>query len=584
VTVRALYGQAAMSPRHGATTLVVAAALVAGGCSDDGGGNGASGPREPAQAAVVVNADVWTGDLEGTQAEAFAYDGDGELVAVGTEAEARAAAGAEADEIDAGGNMVLPGFQDSHVHVPEAGINETLCYLPPIASMDRYEALAADCAAERPDDEWVRAVGPSLYDLPREGALPIDVLDRAVPDRPALILDDLGHAVWANSLALEAAGVTEDDPDPQGGVFDRDPASGRLTGLLLENAQHRVRDVAAADPGAVYAGLRTALGRLARNGVTTVSDAGGFWAQGHTDAWERALDEGALTVRAVNSLYLYPDRDVDAQLDEFADRYRGDPDSLLRFDTAKIYLDGILDLTTAALVDPYLEPEDPSLSRGFAYFDPDELTRYAEELHDLGFQFNFHVIGDGAARTALDTVEALDAPDVRDRHHRATHLYLVHPDDVGRFAGLGVVADFQQSPFAIDAGYRESLAPLIGPRAERLIPTRELVEAGALVTLSSDWDADPLSPLGTIERAVTRDTQAVADVETAVRMMTLDAARALRHDDRTGSIEVGKQADFVIVDRDLFAIAPDDVDEAKVLLTAVAGREVWRDPTLRVGN
>ena len=556
-----------------AVLLVVTTALA--GCTSSGDQGGAAGGSD-ADVTVVTGGDVYTLDPSQPWAEAFAYDRDGVIVAVGTEDEVLQAAGDDPRVIDVGGNMVLPGFQDPHVHVPEAGINEEQCLLPPGESLETYEALVADCAAERPDDTWVRAAGASLFDLRETDELPIDVLDRAVPDRPALILDDLGHAAWTNSAGLEAAGIAEDDADPQGGILLRDPATGRLTGLLLENAQQPVRNAAALDDDANYEGLLVALEELARNGITAVSDAGGYWGQGHPAAWQRALDEGTLTVRAANALYVYPDLPVEAQLDELAGRFSDDPDSLLRFDTAKIYIDGILDLGTAAVVEPYLVPPDPAFPSGFEYFTADQLQTYVTELHRIGYRIHFHVIGDAATRIALDAVAAIPADDVADRRHRTTHTYLVHPDDVARFAELGVIADFQVGPDAIDPAYHRDLAGLIGPTAFDLIPVATMLEAGASVTLSSDWDADPLPPLGTIERALTRESNAVADLAEAISLVTLDAAFALGHEDTTGSIEVGKFADYVVVDRNLFDVDPADIDEIQVLLTALAGEETYR--------
>ena len=406
--------------------------------------------------------------------------------------------------------------------------------------------------------------------------MPIDVLDRAIPDRPALILDDLGHAIWTNSLGLEAAGIGPEDPDPQGGVLHRDPTSGRLTGLLLEDAQQLVRNAAAASDESNYRGLLTALRDLSKNGVTSVSDAGGYWAQNHPAAWQRALDDGALTVRASNSLYVYPDLNMDAQLAEFEHRFSADSD-MLRFDTAKIYVDGILDLGTASLLEPYDVPHDPLYPSGFNYFRPDQLQTYVSELHAMGYRVNFHVIGDAAVRDALDAVEAIvDDPDaIADRRHRATHVYLVHPDDVGRFAQIGVVADFQQSADAIDPFYFDYLADFIGSRAYDLIPTGQLIDAGAPVSLSSDWDAGPLPALGTMQRSLMRDTNAVPDLETAIALHTIDAAYALGHDDTTGSITVGKFADFVILDQNLFDIDLASIDKTKVLATYLAGNATY---------
>ncbi len=556
--------------------LVIAAACLTVGCTSEATDRSLVTPGEGTET-VVVNALVYTVDDRQPWAEAFSYDGEGVIVAVGTEAEAIAAVPGDAQIIDAGGNLILPGFQDAHVHVPEAGINLEVCFLPDGLSLDDYEELASECAEEQAGEAWVRAAGASLFDLRDSEELPIDALDRAVPDRPALVLDNLGHAVWTNTLGLAAAGIGQDDPDPQGGVFHRDD-QGRLSGLLLEDAQQLVRNVAAPDDETNYRGLLTALDELARNGVTTVSDAGGYWGQNHPAAWERAEAEGTLTVRAYNSLYVYPDLDFDEQLAIFEQRFSSDGNALLRFDTAKVYVDGILDLGTASLIDPYDEAVDAKYPNGFEYFTDDLLFDYADALHRLGYRINFHAIGDRAVRNALDAVEAIEdgREAIADRRHRSTHTYLVHPDDLARFGQLGVVADLQQSEDAVATDYHEFLSEFIGERAFDLIPTAGLIEAGATVTLSSDWDAGPLPPLGTIERSLTREANAVSDVETAVAMATIDAAYALGHEDMTGSIELGKYADYVILDRNIFEVDTENIDDAETLLTVVGGKPVYR--------
>lgn len=166
------------------------------------------------------------------------------------------------------------------------------------------------------------------------------------------------------------------------------------------------------------------------------------------------------------------------------------------------------------------------------------------------------------------------AENVRSRHHRLTHAYLIAPSDYARFAELGVVVDFQQGPDSIDPDYHEDLTELIGDRSFDLIPTQALVDAGAHVILSSDWDTDPLSPVATIGRALTRPTQAMRDVEHAARMVTIDTAEALGHDDTTGSIEVGKFADMVLLDQDIFSIDPEAIAATRVLVTWLNGRVV----------
>ena len=568
--------------RHVPQVGLVAACLLVGACYSSS--RSAEAPardvhRDTSAAVTVVrNARVYTVDPKQQWAEAFGYDTKGRILAVGDEDAVLNRAGANPELIDAGGHLVLPGFQDPHVHVPEAGINEGLCFIESGHTLREYGTLARRCAEEQPDSSWVRAAGPSMAELVESNDLPIDVLDRAIPDRPALILDDLGHAVWTNTLGLRAAGIGPNDPDPQGGIYDRDPDTGRLTGLLLENAQQRLRNAAAVDDATADRGMRSALHELARNGITSISDAGGFWAQHHTEAWERADRAGALTVRASNALYLYPDLPIDQQLAEFQKRFLDDPGRLLRFNTVKIYVDGILDQGTAAMLAPYDHPPNPAHPNGFFYFPRDQLNVYVNALYAMGYRMHFHAIGDAATRAALDAVEAIDAPpaDVAARRNRITHTYLIDPVDIPRFAHLGVIADFQEGPESTSTAYHEELATIIGDRAFDLIPVRKLLDVGAHVSLSSDWDADPLSPFGTVERSLTREANAVDSVRTAVRLVTLDAAYALGQDTTTGSITVDKFADYTIVDQNLLDIDPHRISDTKVLLTVLAGDETYR--------
>ena len=192
---------------------------------------------------------------------------------------------------------------------------------------------------------------------------------------------------------------------------------------------------------------------------------------------------------------------------------------------------------------------------------------------------NFHVIGDRAVREALDAIESIDdsRKNIAARRHRTTHTYMVDEADIARFAELGVVADLQVGVGSTDLGYHEYLAEFVGDRAFGLLPVPQLHEAGAVVTLSSDWDADPLSPLGIIENALTRESNALDDLHTAISMVTLQAAYALGHDDITGSIEVGKSADFVVLDQNLFEIAENAIGATRVLMTVLAGQTIWRD-------
>lgn len=530
----------------------------------------------------IVNAEIYTLNNAEPWAESFAYSEAGRILAVGSRefvtAELARHSKIPAIIIDVQGSFILPGFQDTHVHVPEAGINESLCLLPARVPVARYEKLIRQCAAEQNNDQWVRAAGVSLYALRNAKPSPLEILDRAMPNRPVMILDDLGHAVWTNSIGLQLAGIKSDDPDPQGGVFHRDTQTGALTGLLLEDAQQRVRNAATPTDDVIYAGLLSSLEVLAENGITTVSDAGGYWKQRHMLAWQRAAAQGEISVRAANSLYLYPSMDEQEQLKSLQKYFDNNANDWLRFDTVKIYIDGILDLGTAAMLSKYQSPPDSRYPNGFSYFSRQQLNRYVNALHEIGYRMEFHVIGDAAVRIALDAVEQInDSPDaIARRRHRTTHTYLVDRKDITRFKTLGVVADFQVGKASTDIGYLDELSGLIGEQAYELLAVDDFINEGVRISISSDWDADPLSPVGIIENALTRDSHAIENLHDAVHAVTLGAAYALGHDDMTGSIEAGKQADYVVLDQNIFDVKTTEISASSVLLTVVGGEEVYR--------
>lgn len=527
---------------------------------------------------LVFNARVYTVDEKRPWAEAFFVNKSGVIEFVGDKENAFKAAEKNARKLNAKGKFIMPGFQDPHIHVPEAGINELQCVIDRGKSVRAYANRAFKCA-KGDKRQWVRASGPSLYNLLNTTELPIDVLDEVIPNRPVYILDDLGHALWANTLALRLAGIAENDTDPQGGAYHRDERTGRLSGLLLENAQHKVRDAGWEGFNAVYDGLARSLKTLAKNGITSISDAGGYWTRKFPEAFRLVELQGRMSVRARNALYVFPDKDFDEQMSILKQLFQKQSTMLGRITTAKIYVDGILEYGTAALLSPYDRPPNKDYPKGFFYFKRNVLFQYALELHKVGFQLHFHAIGDAAVREALDAVEHVmnntSKTSVRDRRHRITHAYLINPNDYARFVDMGVVADFQVGPDTISEAYAEELKATIGTRARSIAPVSALLQAGAKVSLSSDWDADPLSPLGTIQRSLTRPRFAVQDVATAIRLTTLNAAYALHQDNTTGSISVGKNADFVMLSHNLLKVKSSRIAKTRVLLTAVNGRIVY---------
>lgn len=480
---------------------------------------------------------------------------------------------------------MLPGFQDAHVHAVEAGINESLSLLPQFGTAAQYRAALQQAVTEQPGSasDWVIGAGVNMAALLETIASPLALIDEEIPHRPAVILDDLGHGAWANSLALAAVGFDQLTDNPPGGIIDVD-TSNRLTGIIFESASQNLVDASqpptTANLDFAYQSFLHVLETFARHGITTISDAGGYWPRGHQQVWARAENENQLSVRANNALYVYPEKEFDQQVAEIIRLRTNDPNALVRFNQVKIYTDGILSQTTAAMLAPYEPAALPALAapNGFTYFDPTTLNQYAAAFDAAGFQLHFHATGDRGTRLALDAIaHAQTANNSTGKRHRITHVFMVDAADVPRFAQLGVYADFQLTSTSLTDENLADVEFLIGPRAAAYLPARTLLDAGVDLTLSSDFDADELSPFIKIEGVVTRPTQNIPDVATAIRLMTLEPAKLLHHEDKTGSLEIGKLADLIIVDRDILTVPVHQISEAKVLLTLLGGQEVYRD-------
>lgn len=523
-------------------------------------------PQSTCASLLLFNGRIYTVDANNPWAQALWINDDGMIAAVGGSTE-QVMSNTTTTMIDLQQRLVLPGFQDAHLHAVEAGINAQLCYIPEDARIQDVEFYFDDCpdGGMFADQGWIVGAGIDVGLLLEEleynvnAQYPLTVLDRAYPETPVLILDNLGHGAIANSRAMEAVGYDTLNGNPPGGIIVRDEFTNELTGIVLENAQQPLRDAAfpptQANQQVAYDSLLEALELFNQNGITTVSDAGGFYRQAQTEVWARAQQEGVLTVRASNALYVYPDEPLATQLEKLTSRYSNDPNALVRSNQAKIYVDGILSLLTGALYEPYeaslgLDAQD---QRGLEYFgDSETLFNIAKTLSNAGFQLHFHVTGDRGAGLALDAIEQSNTTF---GPHRLTHCYLVDESDRGRFAALTAVADFQLAPSSVDVSYADFMADLIGTtRASQLLPALEIWEAGGLVVLSSDYDADVFSPIAKIQTVLTRpDGRSFPSVESVIPLMTLNPAILLQHDDKAGSLEVGKAADLVVLDKDILS-------------------------------
>jgi predicted amidohydrolase YtcJ len=534
---------------------------------------------------LIVIGDVYTMDASAPKAEAIAVAG-GRLVFVGDARRARALLRRGGRTIKlAPGQTVLPGFVDSHVHMIEGGVQQRDCPIQP-PEPKTYEELAAAievCAAALPPEKaWLIGNGwaAALFDKlgPRK-----EDLDALVPDRPAVIYEDGGHSAWLNSAAFLAAGIGPDTEDPlPNGRIERQPGSREPSGTLRE--QPAMDLVEAHIPQRTDEEYADALAIGQRHlhgfGITLVQDAQvnpRFLA-----AYHAAATSGVLTMKVVAAQETDPLRPA-SQVDELIERSRSVSAGRLTASSAKIFLDGVLEGSTAALLEPYEGSDD----RGTPNWSASALTKIALRLDAAGFQIHMHGIGDRAIREGLDALAAVRAANgPSDLRHHIAHVELVDPADIPRFAELGVFANFQPFWMFADASIEQSVEPLIGPeRTARLYEIRSFEQAGTRIVAGSDWPVSTANPFLAIQVGMTRRDPMDANasvwnpaqrvsLDTLLRAYTIEGA-TLNHRERdTGSLEVGKAADFIILDRDLFAIPPEDIGETRVLATFVDGVQV----------
>jgi len=523
---------------------------------------------------------------EGRTATAVAVTGD-RITAVG-HAEVRDLAGPGTQVVDLAGRLLLPGFQDAHVHPVPAGLELTQCDLTGTKTAQDTLGAVRAYAEAHPEREWITGGGWSMEAF--EGGTPTrELLDSVVPDRPVYLPNRDHHGAWVNSRALELAGITRDTPDPADGRIERD-ASGEPAGTLQEGAMQLVgRLTPPTTPGDRLAALLHAQRHLHALGITAWQDAivGKFAGMADpSDAYLTAARDGSLTARVVGALWWDRERGAE-QIPELAERRAALSHGRFRAGSVKLMLDGVAETGTAALLDPYLDKCGCATgNRGASFIDPDQLPKYVTELDALGFQCHFHALGDRAVRNALDAVEAArEANGPSDTRPHLAHLQVVHPDDVARFARLGAVANIQPLWAAHEPQMDELTIPFLGPeRALWQYPFGALLRSGATLAAGSDWPVSSPDPLQGIHVAVNRVEPGSAGpvflpgerigLAEALTAYTAGSAYA-NHLDDTGRVAAGALADLVVLDRDPFAAPPEEIAETRVAHTYVGGAEVY---------
>ena len=522
------------------------------------------------------------GALTDTTATAVAVGG-GRVLALGDERQAREWASPATTFYDAAGGLVMPGFNDAHMHLRHGAIALDRLDLFGLTSLDAVQAAIAEYAAGRGDDAWVAGRGWIYAAFP--GGMPRrEQLDAVVPDRPAYFECFDGHSGWANSRALEAAGITAETPDPPEGAIVRD-AAGRPTGALKERAAELVDDlVPLPDEDRMRALVIEALKRAAGLGITAVQDA---WGRPDELRLLRSLSaDDRLPIRFRQSFEMLPrlgGAGHAERLDEFEVARAEAPDSpRLRTGILKSFLDGVVEARTAYLLEPYPGTD----SRGDPRWEEDELREAVAVAHARGWQVELHAIGDAAVRQALDAYEALGPGEAAARRHRIEHIETIHPADLPRFAELGVVASMQPMHAIPEASqvdvWRGYLDPTVAATGWRL---RGLMESGAVLAFGSDWPVVPIDPMLEIHAAVRRRTpdgepeggylaaEAVSLAD-ALAAATWGSAYAEHAEAERGHLSPGAAADLIVLDRDLLSEDPSAIPKTRVRLTVVDGEVV----------
>ncbi|MFC1483789.1 amidohydrolase [Candidatus Neomarinimicrobiota bacterium] len=518
---------------------------------------------------IYTNGSIWTGNPAAPKAEAIAV-GDEEILAIGTEANVMSTRGPETKLVDMDDHFVVPGFIDDHTHFISGGYQLASVDLRDAATKEEFILRIETYAANLPEGRWITG---GDWDHERWGGeLPHrDWIDPVTPNNPVLISRLDGHMALANSKALDLAEIDELTQDPEGGTIVRDADNHRPTGVLKDEAMSPVYRVIPADTEAeLDEALKRGMEHAVSQGVTQFYDMGG-WAD--LASYQRAAKRGELLAR----VYSFVPISTWSRMKQYVTEH-GRGDQWHRWGGLKGFVDGSLGSTTAWFYEPYADAPETS---GLMVTDTSDLRSSIESGDAAGLHVGVHAIGDRANDWLLEVYAATAAKHgPRDRRFRIEHAQHLSEAAIPRFSQLGVIPAMQPYHCIDDGRWAEKR---IGPeRIKTTYAFRSLLDAGVTLSFGSDWTVAPLSPLEGIYAAVTRRTlddlnpdgwvpEEKISVEEALRCYTINNAYAGFHEHRTGSLEPGKLADFVVLSQDLLTIDPVNIPEVEVLMTVVGG-------------
>lgn len=541
---------------------------------------------------VVINARIYTVNPVQPMVEALAISGDRILV-VGSAKDIAAYRGPNTKVIDAQGRLVLPGFTDCHIHFLEGSMNAQQMVIEDTQTLAGLQQQVKAYAAAHPEKPWILGRGWS-YPMFGAAALPDKkYLDEIIPDRPVYLEAFDGHTWWANSKALQLAGITRHMPEPANGIM-RDPKTGEPTGVIKEDPADALfqRVIPLPSREEKLHAIRYGLKEANRAGLVRVHSASNLGIAisdlENVQLYDQLRRTGDLTVRMYMAYYVEPPSLTEQKLQEVEEARRHYHDEWIAAGAVKFFLDGVIESHTAAMLAPY--SDDPSTS-GQLLWDSSAYTKAVTELDRQGFQIFTHAIGDRAIRLALDAYETAQKTNhTLDARHRIEHIEDVSAADIPRFGTLGVIASFQPLHAYPDDDTLKIWARNVGPeRAQRAWVWHSVESRSGRLAFGSDWPVVTLNPWPGVQNALTRQTTAGnppggfvprerISLEDTIKAYTLGAAFAGHREKTEGSLEPGKLADLIVVSQDVFKIEPTEIGKTEVLLTVVGGKVVYQSP------
>ncbi|MCD1161001.1 amidohydrolase [Peribacillus frigoritolerans] len=523
---------------------------------------------------IISSNTVFTGLSDQPEPASIAIK-DNKIVAIGTEEEIKPCAGEHTKIYQFKDQLIMPGFHDFHLHIMQGAVALNSVNLFAARSEDEALEMIGEFAKSKPENQWVIGFTWDAGYWDTQQLPTCHSLDHILPDRPALMFHAEGHYAWLNTKALEIANITRHSENPFYGIIGKDE-NGEPNGILYEKAMDAVIrhafNFSNSQKNEIFSNF---LAHAASLGVTAVNDLHGLKTIESLDVFKEFEDNGILTTR----IHLWPALNGDlGHSKQLRETYQSDK---LRVSGLKQFIDGVITARTAYLLEPYADQPE---TRGETSFPPETIKKWVVAADKEGFSIRFHAIGDGAIRLALDAYEeAQKTNGKRDSRHSVEHIEVIHPDDIHRFSELGVTVSMQPDHLAMSE--RGVYTEQIGAEREKYVfSINTLQKTGAKLAFGTDFPIDILNPLLQIYRAVTRIDSSGKTVwhphecitlAEALKAYTSGPAYGTFREQELGTLEAGKLADIIVLERNLFEVLVEEIPDIKVLLTIVDGQVVY---------